>query len=37
MSPKVIFWKDFYRYKIPSTGTTKLQATFNASFYGCNH
>ncbi|MFQ6643107.1 hypothetical protein Gotur_018611 [Gossypium turneri] len=23
-SPTIIFWKDFYRYKIPSTNTTKL-------------
>ncbi|MBA0812952.1 hypothetical protein Gohar_026857, partial [Gossypium harknessii] len=31
-----IFWKDFYRYKSPSTDTTKLQTAFKASFYGCN-
>ncbi|MBA0795949.1 hypothetical protein Gohar_006768 [Gossypium harknessii] len=36
MSPMVIFWIDFYRYKFPSIDTTKLQTTFNASFYGCN-
>ncbi|MBA0856830.1 hypothetical protein Goshw_003721, partial [Gossypium schwendimanii] len=28
--------KDFYRYKFPSTDTTKLQTTFNANFYSCN-
>ncbi|MBA0795948.1 hypothetical protein Gohar_006767 [Gossypium harknessii] len=36
MSPMVIFWKDFYRYKILSTGTTKLQSVFNIGFYDCN-
>ncbi|MBA0811036.1 hypothetical protein Gohar_002971, partial [Gossypium harknessii] len=35
-SPTVIFWKDFYRYKFPSTDTTKLQFAFNAGFYSCN-
>ncbi|MFQ6645556.1 hypothetical protein Gotur_018837 [Gossypium turneri] len=34
MSPTVIFWKDFYRYKFPSIDTTKLQTAFNACFYG---
>ncbi|MFQ6663022.1 hypothetical protein Gotur_030683 [Gossypium turneri] len=33
----IIFWKDFNRYKIPSTSTTKLQTAFNVGFYGYNN
>ncbi|MBA0810747.1 hypothetical protein Gohar_002707 [Gossypium harknessii] len=36
MSPTVIFWKDFYRYKSLSTSTTKLHTAFNVGFYGYN-
>ncbi|MFQ6622041.1 hypothetical protein Gotur_001467, partial [Gossypium turneri] len=35
-SPTIIFWKDFNRYKLPFTDTTKLHIAFNACFYGCN-
>ncbi|MBA0841544.1 hypothetical protein Goarm_004031 [Gossypium armourianum] len=37
MSPTVIFWKDFYRYKFPSINTRKLQIAFNAGFYSYNN